>query len=582
MMCQKKSLPKKLTLWLKILNLLKLLSNFSKMKEFTKKESKKVFLLGLDGATFNVIYPLIKEGKLPNLAKIIKDGVYAYLDSTIPPLTPVAWPGMFTGKLPGKTGIFDFSLPTGKIDRKRPKPEVKRVNSSFIKTKSIWELLTERNMRSVVLDVPLTYPAYQINGVMISRVMAADSKRTVYPQSLYKELKKQGLILDDLTEKKEKTEDTHLSERKHCLKKEVTAAQKRQIKKERVNQMISGIDEKVKLVKYLNQTQEWDFFMAVFMEADQAGHGFWPDKQKISKIYQRLDKAVGEIFSFLPKDCLKVIASDHGFQSVKGVFFVDEWLRGKGYLEKTFEADDETEEKLKNIAQFKEDFHKKPGKTMGRFRYQPAVDYKRSKAYLSSGTAYGIRINLKGRDPCGIVEPRDYESFREELIFELKKIKVPGTNKKLFSHVLKKEDVIGQSRPDISKDSSDIYFLPENMDYCLFSFDKKNVVYKKSKKGFHRKEGIFFGVGPEFKRGFDAGKISILDVTPNVLHLMGMAIPKDCDGRVQKELFSREAKSFKRKPSFCSSSNKKAKEKRLTSKEEEKIKNRLEALGYIE
>lgn len=549
-----------------------------------KNPPKKVFLLGFDGCTFNMIKPLLKKGKLPNIAKVIKNGVHAYLDSTIPPLTPVAWPGMFTGKLPGKTGIFDFTLPTGKFDEKSDSLEKKRVNSTFIKAKPIWQVLSEQGKKCIALDVPLSYPPSDINGVMISRVMSTQKTKTVYPKSLYKKLKRKGLIYGKKERKENNTiEQMHKAiEEKQKKRKKLSRKERNLIKKESFQNLLEGIDEKVKLIKYLNDNYPWDFFMAVFMESDQVGHGFWADQRKVKKVYRKLDKALGEVFSFLPKSCLKVVTSDHGFKSIRGHFCMNEWMSKKGYVKKTFEPDEESRKFLQNVVKFKKKFAKKTVKPKKVFRCQTVVNYKQSRAYLWSGTSYGIRINLKGRDPAGVVEPQDYEKLRNELIREIRKIKEPKTNRRIFSTILKKEEVIGKTSKKDSFGACDIYMLPVNMDYGVISFGRSNKIYKKKRGGFHRKEGVFFAVGNQFKKGFDAGKISILDVAPNILHAGGYPVPKDIDGKVHKKIFTRSSASYRRKVKYGPASQRKPKQKRLSKKEEEKIKKRLAALGYVE
>lgn len=374
-------------------------------------------------------------------------------------------------------------------------------------------------------------------------------------------------------------------DKKQKQRKKLSPKEKRLVTKEDFQGLLGSIDEKVRLIRYLNENYQWDFFMAVFMESDQVGHGFWRDQRKVKKVYQKLDDALGEVFSLLPEDSLKIIVSDHGFQWIRGHFFLDEWLYRKGYAKKTFEPDEEAKKLLKNLEKFKESFSKKPGRHMGKFGYQPKIDYKDSKAYLYSGISnygYGIRINLKGRESYGVVELQDYQSLRGELIAELKKIREPGTNRKIFSKVLKKEDVIGDVAEDDAYAASDIYFLPNNMDYAIIIFDKSNRLYKKINDGFHRKEGIFFALGEEFKKGFDAGKLSILDITPNILHIMGLEVPEDMDGKVRKEIFTNGSESYQRKVAFGQPSQRKAAQKRLSRREEEEIKKRLAALGYME
>lgn len=532
--------------------------------------SRKIFIIGLDGATFNVINPLIKKGKLPNLTRIMEKGVYGYLDSTLPPFTPVAWPAMFTGKLPGKHGVFDFSLMTRSYDEKKAVVEKKRVNSSFIKSKSLWKLLSEAGKRCIVIDVPMTYPPTGINGLMISRVMSTRKMKVTYPKGLYYELTRKKML-----HKKYADEDI-IKEHQGLDEKE----KKRLSRKANFQGLLKNIDDKVKLIRYLDSNYQWDFFMAVFMEPDLAGHGFWQQQKRVERVYRKLDQAIGEISSFLPEDCLKVIVSDHGFKGVKGVFFLDEWLFRQGYVKKTVKPDKDSQKLLKKLDRFKEDFHKRPGAHQGTFKFSSRIDYGNSLAYLYSATSYGIRVNLKGRDPRGIVESQDYQDLRAELIKKLKEIKNPLNGERIFEAVLTKEQVIGEAEDDYS--ACDIYLLPNNMNYIILCADKSNAVFRKKDGGWHRKEGIFFALGDEFKTGFYAKKLSIIDVTPTILHLMDIDVPEDVDGEVRREIFASSSDSYKREVRFGKSSQKKVSKRQFSKAEEEKLKQRLRALGYIE
>ena len=531
---------------------------------------RKVFVIGLDGATFNVIEPLVKAGKLPNISRMMKQGTYALLKSTIPPLTPVAWPSLFTGKLSGKHGIFDFSLPTKKFDEKKRQLEKKRANSSFIKSKALWELLSEQGKKCIVVDVPMTYPPNKINGIMISRVMATNKTRVTYPKGLYFNLIRKRLLFS-----RDKGPDP-LKEHQKLDEKE----KMRRTRRINFGRLLKDIDRKVELISHLNSNYAWDFFMAVFMESDQVGHGFWKERKKVELVYKRLDKAIGRIFSFLPQDSLKVIVSDHGFKDIKGQFFLNEWFSRRGYASRSFEPDKKSVKLLEKLHRFKEDFHKKPAQPKAKFRFEQTVDTAKSLAYLYSGTSYGIRINLKGRDPKGLVKEQDYPGLRDKLIKELKGIKAPGNSRALFEEVLKKEEVIGSTDDDYG--ACDIYFLPKDMDFVVSGFERTGKVLKLKRSGFHRREGVFFACGSDFKKGFNAGELSIIDVTPTIMHIMNLAVPQDMDGKVRKETFSVDSDIYDREARLGKESRKQAEGKRLSDKEETKLKARLRALGYIE
>ena len=127
------------------------------MYEGKEYNFKNVFLIGWDGATFDIIEPLIAQGRLPNIASLMQSGAWGRLESTIPPLTPVAWTSISTGVNPGKHGIYDAIIyhPEGK--------KTSLVNSTLRKVKPIWSILSERGYHVGVLNVPVTYPPDKVN-----------------------------------------------------------------------------------------------------------------------------------------------------------------------------------------------------------------------------------------------------------------------------------------------------------------------------------------------------------------------------------------------------------------------------------
>lgn len=127
-----------------------------------KPIANKVMVIGLDGATFRVIDPLVARGELPGLARLMAGGTRGTLESTLPPLSPTAWASFITGKNPGKHGIFDFL-------RRRPGSyEFLPVNGASIRARTLWSRLSEGGVRVGVVNVPMTYPPPPVNGFIIS------------------------------------------------------------------------------------------------------------------------------------------------------------------------------------------------------------------------------------------------------------------------------------------------------------------------------------------------------------------------------------------------------------------------------
>jgi len=553
-------------------------------------DKKRVLVVGLDGATFEIIDPMVRKGKLPNFAKLMKRASFGPLISSIPPITPCAWTSFATGKAPSKHGLFDFRQHTGDPNKKE------QVNRTFVKAKSLWRMLGEHGKRSIVVDVPLTYPPEEINGIMISRVMAPPDKVCTYPGALYEILRKK----DYIKKSREKVEDVHGArdankgqiERPNRQRVILTKERIRQLHKKRretaFRNITADVDKNIRLAKWLMDEEEWDFFMIVFMSTDHAGHSFWVDKRKVRKVYERIDRAVGELFDHAGEDTVKLIMSDHGFTDVPYDYNINEWLCERGFLSKTldFPAKDGIDDLKKLMKELKRKRRARRSilnKTRSNVRYIIKTDYSRSKAYMQSGTSYGVRINLEGRDTTGIVKQSEYEAFRDHLIGEFKRIRHPVTGKRIFQYVLKKDDVYPES-PFGTVPSPDIFLFSYDMKvFASGQFTRVARLLKKNPKGygFHHTHGIFFATG----RGILNRKVksaNIIDLTPTVLHILGVPIPEDLDGRILKEIFMDDSEYSKKQVSYQAPSIIEARKKAYSKEEEEKIKNRLEALGYIE
>ena len=571
-------------------------------------EKKRVLVVGLDGATFEIIRPMVKAGKLPNFARLIREGSFGPLESSMPPITPAAWTSFATGKDPSKHGLYDFQLHEGDPEKK------KQVNSTFVKAKALWKILTEAGKRSIVIDVPLTYPPEEINGVLISRVMAPDKKNCAYPKALYQKLIRDGFIekSEENMAKKHGADKANKEEEKKPRKVSVKRRQMSKLKQieKTFRHMLKAIDKNVELASSLMKKEDWDFFMVVFMEADHAGHGFWRYQAKVRRIYEKLDEAVGKLFELAGPDTIKFIMSDHGFTFIPYSFNINEWLYEKGLLAVKLEVP--KKDSMKELKSFVKNIGNKSGavfikglnkklkpfsrnapddsalRILPKFRYAIATDYTRSKAYLQSGTSYGVRINLEGRDKTGIIRKGEYNSFRDALIRDLRKVKHPMTGGPVFSKIFKKEEVYSES-PLGTDPSPDIFMLTPEMKIMMEGqFSQKRTMRTKMFRkmspgyGFHHTHGIFFASGREIK---DSPELSpkITDLAPTILHILGVPVPEDMDGRILKEIFAPGSGYTSRKVQYQGSSMiEKDKAASYSKKDETKIKKRLEALGYIE
>lgn len=231
---------------------------------------KQIFVFGLDGANLS---HLDRKG-LANVKRLIDNGISGELLSR-PAVTPIAWTSIVTGVNPGKHGIFGF------------RKGEKLIDSRDKKTKELWDYL-----KSIVVNVPMTYPVRPINGVMITGMMTPtiDSKGFVYPESERTYLKKIGYIIEP------------------------------EIK---LSSIEKSIKIRIELMRHYAFAYDWQLFFHVFREFDPLQHFFWG---KELKYYQLVDELIGELGEKFP-DAYLMIVSDHGFTKVNKTFNLSRWLK---------------------------------------------------------------------------------------------------------------------------------------------------------------------------------------------------------------------------------------------------------------
>ncbi|MGD9580624.1 MAG: alkaline phosphatase family protein, partial [Vampirovibrionia bacterium] len=251
----------------------------------------KVVVIGLDGATFDIIDPLIKQGKLPNLSKIFDNGVKARLFSSIPPVSAPAWISFLTGKNPGKHGILGFQYYNMS---KYNCFEHGIVTSKHFANDTILDTLTKNDKRSIAFQIPLTYPAWPINGLMVSGYPTPDqTKAYTYPEELSEDIGKLYEYKSD----------------------QIASGSP----EEKVDIYSKGVDRVSQKVEKLLKTENYDLFIYVNNITDWVQHKFWKyqfnNEQNINYIdyfYIKLDEKIGNILNIIDENTTLFIMSDHG------------------------------------------------------------------------------------------------------------------------------------------------------------------------------------------------------------------------------------------------------------------------------
>jgi len=542
---------------------------------------KKVLTIGLDGATFDYIFPLIQKGKLPNIKRLIKNGVWGYLRTTFPPITGSAWPSFMTGKTPAKHGVFDFIQQSIKED-------VSLVNSRSIDGETIFDMLSRHNKKVIAINVPVTYPPWKINGIMITGMLSPENGEITYPPELKAELG--DYRVDIRTSYKEGKEQEMIDDLEELLVK------------------------RTKLTKRLLKEQDWDFAMVVFRGTDLIPHYFrkYMDKKHpkyptsnrkfrgaIDDIYEKTDSAIGELLESVPKDTAVFLMSDHGHGRLRKMINLNIWLLQNGFLalKKTPRVRIRynlfkfgfTPQNVYNVLSrlgiqniIPKFSRQARNKILNSILSFSAVDWSRTKAY-SLGHIGQIYINLRGREKFGIVSRGgEYESVRNEIIEKLMKLEDPETNQRVINKIVKKEEYYTDGGPYLDK-MSDLFVFTKGHEYESFALlamsPKIFSEHFKKQSGWHNMEGIFVAYGNEIKSGVKVDNPKIYDIAPTVLYTMGLPIPDDIDGKLLKGIF---------KPKFLKENNvifEKAKAidkgDDMTGDDQKEIRERLKNLGYL-
>ncbi|MBN1873001.1 MAG: alkaline phosphatase family protein, partial [Anaerolineae bacterium] len=146
---------------------------------------RRVFIIGIDGADFDLIMPWVHQGYLPNLHKLLAEGSSGRLRSTIQPTSAPAWVTFMTGVNQGKHGLYDF------VCRRSQSYDLQITNASHVKSPTIFDILSQVGGRSIVINLPYMVPPRSVNGIVVGGPFAASvTPDIVYPRSYFETLKR--------------------------------------------------------------------------------------------------------------------------------------------------------------------------------------------------------------------------------------------------------------------------------------------------------------------------------------------------------------------------------------------------------
>jgi len=554
------------------------------------RRTNPVVIVGWDGASFDVIEPWLAAGELPNLQRLMAEGVSGKLRSTIHPMSGPAWASFMTGKNPGQHGIFDW---TRHVDGQY---EPSLVNSASLHSKTMWEIANEAGRQVGVVNVPVTYPPRALNGYLVSGLLTPSVKsQFTYPPALADELHRaaDGYVIHGQAWYVEGKEAP-------CIEDTLTTLEKRG-----------------RAVLHLLREHPCDLNVFVFTATDSIQHRFWkymdPDfpgykpeyarhADAVLRVFRQADEILGQILSHLPPDGAVMVMSDHGAGPLHKLIFVNRWLMELGLLKlKDRRATHLKRWLVRNRVLIRGyNVLSKIGLTnlylripraqrsrvVSSFLTPDDVDWSRTKAY-ATGDFGQIRVNLRGREPEGIVAPgQEYEDLVAFITEKLYELEDPETGERVVDRVYRKDEIYSGGCLDLAPD---LLFAAQEYAYISskhFGFEEDELIVRSdyANSGNHRQDGIFVAWKKGgIKRGETVCGAEIIDVAPTALYLMGVPIPDDMDGRVLTEILDGAylADHPVRRQRPAAPDGDQPPDGGYSDEDDEQVRRRLEDLGYL-
>jgi len=539
--------------------------------------AKKLVIIGLDGGTFDIIRPLSAKGKLPFLQGIMQAGVSGVLGSTRPPVTAPAWTSFATGKNPGKHGLFDFQ----KINASGV---MELTYATDCQSATIWDYLSDAGYRVLMVNVPMTFPPKPVNGVCIAGFPVPHNSAYVYPEEKLGWVQSSGYVDDWTTLMQQRRWQSRFN-----LLREV---------------------EKIRLEVFgkLLVKEPWDVAMVVISGTDHISHLEWQkgNRKGVEDYYVYIDNLLNTMEEAgLFQNAAMAVMSDHGFAQSEYVFFLNLWLMQEGYLSYNIKVNQNVEKfieerqkivfgrmgnlsrSLGKIGLTRENllfFAKKTGlirlekylphRFVSLFPVSsPMPNWEKTKVYTVSSTK-GLNINLKGREPHGIVGKDEYKELCLELVNKLRALRLPDGDE-MLEYVDIKENVY--HGPFVER-ASDIVLWPTKRCNALTGQWGKSQLVKVT-NAHHAPDGIFMFRGDDIKENYE-GKYKLEDLAPTFLHYLELGCPDDLDGRVAKEIFKPGSEPARREIKLLKSITDLSRIEAVAV-DEESIASQLKALGYL-
>ncbi len=560
----------------------------------------RLFILGADGATWNVLRRLLSAGRLPHFQRLCEQGAHAPLESVHNMRSASAWTSMFTGVNPGRHGIYEFYefLPATY--------SLKYIHGGYKKVPGFWKYLDDAGRTSGVINTPMTYPAEPTaGGYMIAGLdgPGKESRNFTFPEDFMGRLEKAMGC-------------------EYIIEPGLTGAIARGHPEEAVELLNEELDSKHRAMVAMMDSMPVDCLLFVFRSLDAAQHCFWkwmdPTHPKhtslsraeierfggvIDSVYEKLDAVLADILKRATPEDHIVVISDHGFGHKCPVSSkLNRWLEAHGYLvyEKGGDRPNAVSRALKFVAgRTSRSTKEKLARLLPGVRNWAqskalfsGVDWSRTRVY-SDAQFPRLRLNIRGREGEGIVDPADAPALMHELREKLRDMRDSVTGEPIVRDVFFNEEIYkgehrGPGEDILVRWREDIVIhgvamppgkeLPDE-ELAVMPGEDPRVI-----SGDHQIHGIFLGLGPAFQGIGEIDNLRLLDMTPTILHLCGVPVPDSLDGRVMEPAMNPQwlAANPIRTTQRTLKQDASGSDGDFNAEEEKVLEERLRSLGYIE
>jgi len=493
------------------------------------RPARPLLIVGWDGATPELVGPWMEDGTLPHLAALAKRGAWAPLRSLVHPLSPAAWTSAITGLNPGRHGIWDFG---------HRAPDTYRVDPTTARERhgaTVWDIAEDCGLRWAALNVPLSHPApATTRGVFVPGLGAEELEGNTWPRELAAQIEAElpGFRMDS-------------NAYEHADPADFLAD---------VNAMIQ---QRATLATSLLQRERPDLMMCVFVATDRVQHAFWRQSSlpgvhgrghwrfadAIRDTYRALDDALGLLVAAAGDDASVLVVSDHGFGELEGDLYLNSILEDAGWMtvRRTASRVDRLPAALRPFGR------RLRAELPPRFRRREAdltfghIDWATTRAY-SRGLFGNVWLNLRGREPHGIVEPGpEADALLAAITDRLLEQTEPDGRTPLFDAVLRGAELYWGEQ---AAGAPDLVAVPREYRWMTRSgreigprgqlFSDPAVRHT----GNHRMDGVFVGAGPGIAQGARPERLRLLDLTPTALALLGIEVPRGLDGVPMDDVLS--------------------------------------------